>query len=218
MYDSDSSAQPNPGDLLRRVVDSAKSNLDRWRDGEGIDLDAIDQSTGDERAQIESFLLSRGLNDPGDVPALARFDSPRTRALFHSALRVGSPDLRAAVLHHAGQALSEPERTRVLIELIQTCDAYAGLDATLAVIEAFHPMAVIHAMLARIATTAGVAPVHFAAMLLYLHEQASEPFDWNHRPFFLRFNTTDLAERRAALSDLCARISIAPEPWLSRIA
>jgi hypothetical protein len=61
-------------------------------------------------------------------------------------------------------------------------------------------------MLRRIARDSGVAAVHFAALLLYLHGLASEPFDWEQRPFFLRFNSDDACDRRAAFVELCQKI------------
>ena len=49
-------------------------------------------------------------------------------------------------------------------------------------------------------------PVHYAAMLLYLHGQAAEPFDWEVRPFVLRFADSGPDERQAAYRELCERI------------
>jgi hypothetical protein len=49
---------------------------------------------------------------------------------------------------------------------------------------------------------------------MFLHGQAREPFDWDQRPFFLRFQTEDPAERRAAFRELCGRIGIDPSAYL----
>jgi hypothetical protein len=56
----------------------------------------------------------------------------------------------------------------------------------------------------------GVA-VHFAARLFYIHGRADEPFDWNHRPFFLRFHTEDRGERLAVYRELCTLLDLDPE-------
>jgi len=72
----------------------------------------------------------------------------------------------------------------------------------------------IDAMLHRIVRDPGVAAVHFAAMLLYLHGQASEPFDWEQRPFLLRFNPGDQGDRRNAFMELCQRIGTSSAPYL----
>lgn len=61
----------------------------------------------------------------------------------------------------------------------------------------------------------GGPPVHFAAMLMFLHGQAASAFDWDLRPFFLEFNTDDGAKRRALFRDLCTRIGVDPQPYLA---
>jgi hypothetical protein len=45
-------------------------------------------------------------------------------------------------------------------------------------------------------------------MLAFLHGKASEPFDWQQRPFFLRFHTEDRREREAVFRELCAKLGI----------
>lgn len=45
-------------------------------------------------------------------------------------------------------------------------------------------------------------------MLTYLHKKAKTTFDWGKRPLFLRFNTDDQAEKRAAFVDLCALLKL----------
>jgi hypothetical protein len=50
--------------------------------------------------------------------------------------------------------------------------------------------------------------VNAAALLMYLCGKAEEPFDWNQRPFFLRFQTEDNQELRAAWMELRERTGI----------
>ena len=52
------------------------------------------------------------------------------------------------------------------------------------------------------------ARVNAAAMLLYLCGQSEEPFDWEQRPFFLRFGSDDDAEVQAAWSELRQRTGL----------
>jgi hypothetical protein len=59
--------------------------------------------------------------------------------------------------------------------------------------------------------------VNFAAMLLYIHGKAQEPFDWAQRPFLLRFNTDDGDERREAFLELCQRLSVKAEDHSVRV-
>jgi len=49
-------------------------------------------------------------------------------------------------------------------------------------------------------------------MLLFVHGQADSSFDWDQRPFFLKFNTADRTEREAMFRELCDRIGVAPAP------
>jgi hypothetical protein len=52
----------------------------------------------------------------------------------------------------------------------------------------------------------GEVAMHFSALLMFLHGQASEAFDWELRPFFLTFNTEDPTERSAVFRELCRRL------------
>ena len=60
--------------------------------------------------------------------------------------------------------------------------------------------------------------VLFAAMLFYIFGKADEPFDMAQRPFFLRFNTEDRAEREAVFLSLCKALGINPEKYLLKKA
>jgi len=56
----------------------------------------------------------------------------------------------------------------------------------------------------------GDIAVHYAAMLMFIHGKAKSAFDWDLRPFFLRFNTEAPHERALACLELCARIEEKP--------
>lgn len=60
----------------------------------------------------------------------------------------------------------------------------------------------------------GEAAVHAAARLAFIHGKAKEPFDWELRPLFLRFNTQDRAEREVCFRELCTLCGVDPEPYL----
>ena len=51
-----------------------------------------------------------------------------------------------------------------------------------------------------------VMRVHAAALSLFLAGKAKEPFDWDERPFFLRFGSEDRAERLVAYRELQQRV------------
>ena len=96
------------------------------------------------------------------------------------------------------------------MRLVDECDLGDGMTKVLLLVEDDHPPAVIDALLRGTLDLERQVPIHFAALLLYLHGQAAEPFDWDVRPFVLGFTTTDPAERRSVHEELCARIGVAP--------
>jgi hypothetical protein len=80
--------------------------------------------------------------------------------------------------------------------------------------EEFHPPGVVETLFRGALNRDGEAAVHFAALLFFLHGKADEPFDWNHRPFFLRFNTDDRKERIAVFRELCEIVGVDPKQYL----
>ncbi len=191
--------------MYERFLRSAQIDSNNWRDPQH-DLEAIELATADERRAIEQFLIMRGVEHFIDAEALALLDTPRARQVLIETFRKGTTEIRAAVAHVAPQLIEADEQLVELIQRIGECDAYQGLSLTLVQIESTHPPAVIDAMLRRIVTDPGVAAGHFAGLLLYLYGQASERFDWNQRPFLLRFNPGDHHDRRIAFDELCRRI------------
>lgn len=200
--------------MYDRFVRSAQIDANNWRDPQH-DLEAIRRADADERKQIELFLVTRGVRHYIDAEALALLDTPRAREVLREAYRSGSTEIRAAVAWLPPELIAQDERLAELVRRIDEADAYEGLSLTLAQIETTRPPEVIEAMLRRIATDPGVAAVHYAAMLFYLKGIAAEAFDWDHRPFFLRFNPGNEADRRRALIELCERIGEDPARFVS---
>ena len=60
----------------------------------------------------------------------------------------------------------------------------------------------------------GEVAVHFATMLFFLFGKANSSFDWDHRPFFLRFHTDSKKEWAAVFKELCQTIGVDPEKYL----
>ena len=203
---------PNDGanrqSMLDRFRAAARIDTDNWRDP-AHDLEAIRLATPEERKAIEQFLIARGVSHYIDVEALAFIDSPEAHRALLAAFHTGSTEVRAAVARLAPQLIPTNEQLSELLRRIDECDAYKGLDLTLQQIELHHPLPVIQAMLQRVAREPGVVAVHYAALLLYLHGKATSAFDWEQRPFFLRFNPGDEADRRQAFTELCEQIGYA---------
>jgi hypothetical protein len=205
-------AAPGLGDAgtVERFRRSMVVDFDKWHDGVGYDVDLLEIATPEERAEIESLLLRRGVSDWRDVEALAALDSPRARVLLRATLTAGDSALAVAVVCHAPHLVDDHERAAILVAALEGGEFYAGLTQALDEVEEFHPPAVVEALVRGALTRPGEIAAHFAGMLLYVHGNAATAFDWDQRPFLLRFNTADPVERRVALQELCARIGLPP--------
>lgn len=213
---SSASASPTSAEdgAVRRFERSMVVDYEKWHDGIGYDLEVLRAATPDERKQIEDLLVARGASDWRDVEALASLDTPRAQAALRTASRTGSREIRLAVVSHAPELVPDAERTALLVAALGTDVLFGGLSQALDQVAEFHPPEVIDALFRGALGRTGDVAVHFAAMLTFLHGKAAEPFDWNQRPFFLRFHTEDRAEREAAFRELCARIGADPAKHL----
>ncbi|MCL4205573.1 MAG: hypothetical protein KJ000_24090 [Pirellulaceae bacterium] len=192
--------------LVDRFRASMIMDHERWREGVGYDLELVTAATPEERVTIEQLLLDGGIRGWRDVEALAALDTPRAREALRAALHGPNPEVRSAVLRYAPDLVTDQERIAALVQSLRDAEFYGGLSQTLDHVAVFHPPEVVEALLRGVLERAGEVAVHFAAMLAFIHGQAAEPFDMDQRPFFLRFNTDDRAERESAFRELCARL------------
>lgn len=195
-------------EALRAWDASRVLDYERWREGVGYDLDALQRMSADERASVETSLL-HGLEGWRDVQALAALDTPRARAALLRTLCEGDPALRVAVLRHAPKVAAEAGEAAVveaLVAAVESAEFFDGLTEALYEIEDVHPPAVIDALWRGLADRPGPIAVHLAARLAYLHGLSREPFDWSLRPFFLSFHSEDPVQRAAAIAELRRRI------------
>jgi hypothetical protein len=116
-----------------------------------------------------------------------------------------------AVLDYAPELISETERTAALVAALESSATFTGLTQALDIVEEFHPPEIIAVLLRGAREGPGENAMHFAAMLMFLHGKAKEAFDWEQRPFFLRFYTSG-PEREAVFRELCAKIGVSVPP------
>jgi len=193
----------------RRFLASMPMTRDMWHDGTGYDLAALRQVPAERRAELEDVLIQHIPRDWRDIEALAEIDSARARQAIHEALDDPDPAVRREARRHVPEsAIDSAGREARLVELLTGPNLRDHLTEALDEAEEFHPPAVIAALLRAAAEGDGESAVHCAAMLYYLHDKADEPFDWNHRPFFLRFNTSDRAEREVVFRELCQNLGV----------
>ncbi|MEZ5352387.1 MAG: hypothetical protein R2762_07100 [Bryobacteraceae bacterium] len=206
---------PQRESAVRRFQRSMDIDYEKWHDGVGYDLDAIREAAPQERVEIERLLLARGAADWRDVEALALLDTERARQALQEAAAGDQPAVRMAVSRHAPDLLGEQDRIQSLVRALEEAEFYAGLTQALDEVEEFHPPEVVEALFRGALARSGEVAVHFAAMIAYVYGKASEPFSWELRPFFLRFNTPSAGERRVAFRDLCDMVGVDAKRYLN---
>ncbi len=200
--------------MAERFEKSLAIDYDKWKEGIGYDVDAIREANADERRMIEDILLYREIAGWREVEALAVLDTPAARKRLKKAAREGSNEVRLAVARKAPMLVSQRERIAALVHAFGTGEIFSGLSEALAEAAEFHPPAVKDAIFRGALHREGGAAVHLAALLMFLHGKAKVPFDWDHRPFFLKFHAPPGPEREALFRELCEKIGVDPARYL----
>jgi hypothetical protein len=190
---------------LRRFLDAMPMDAAKWRDGVGHDLAALAEASPAERTAIEAMLLARP-RSWREVEALAALDTPGSRQALRQSLQHADPGVRLAVTRYAPRLASEADRTAALVMALEQTDFYGGLTQALEEAATWHPAAVQDALWRGLTQRTGDVAVHFAALLCWIHGAAKEPFDWDQRPWFLRFNTDDAEERQTLAQELAGKL------------
>ena len=202
-------------DAFARFMASTEIDDEKWHDGVGYDLDALRLLKGDERDEAERWLLGRAGNDWRDLEGLLALGSAAARAAVIEQLRHGKLEQRLwAARHLAGDATLAPDREAAVIDGLGGAVPYEGLTQALDIATEERTPAMVDALFRACLRVEGEAAVHAAARLVFIHGKATEEFDWELRPLFLRFNTQDTSEREAAFRDLCRLCEVDPEPYL----
>ncbi len=205
-----SDASSPPGSPLQRFLSSMEIDYEKWREGIGYDLDALRAASAGERARIERVLVTRSPRGWRDVEALVLIDSETARDVLRTALQDGNAEVRVAVMKAAPELVSNETRTRMIVDGIESAELMGGLGEIIDEAADFHPPPVVDALFRGALHREGDVAVHCAALLYFIHGLARHPFDWDHRPFFLRFNTGDRPTREAAFRELCEAVQVDP--------
>ena len=209
-----SSGESNSVSSLRRFEKSMEIDYEKWHDGVGYDLDAIKAASQAERLVIEQILIHHSPRDWRDIEALAQIDTETARKAIKEAIKDLNPAVRAAIVRYAPNLITNGERSHSIIEALQHAKVFGGLSQILDDIEEYHPIEVKQALIEGLLSREGNVAVLFAAMLFYIYGKAKEPFDMSQRPFFLRFNTENIAQRMLAFQELCEHLGISPERYV----
>lgn len=204
----------DPNTALGRFERSMLMDYQKWHDGDGYDMDALNAATAEERAAMEAMLLDRGIKDWRDVEALAALATPRADEILKAAIENPDPEIRMAVARYAPKLIPDARRVTSLIKALETAALFGGLSQALDEAAEFHPEPVVDALFRGALKRDGETAVQFAAMLMFVHGKANEPFDWGQRPFFLRFNTENHEERIAVFRELCQKLEVDASKYL----
>jgi hypothetical protein len=200
--------RPEPGTAAGRFERSMAMDYEKWHDGTGYDIATLQAATPEERKEIETLLVRHGVKDWRDVEALAALGTTQADEILKAALDARDPEISLAMARYAPELVPDTRRAAVLVKALETAELYGGLSEALDQAAEFHPQEVVEALFRGTLARDGESAVHFAALLMYVHGKAREPFDWEQRPFFLRFNTADREERKAALVELCGKLGV----------
>ena len=199
-----------------RFMASTDIDYEKWHDGVGYDLDALGQLQGAERAEIQRWLLDRAGNDWRDIEGLLALGSDTARAAVVEQLRRGKLEQRLnAARRLADDPTLRPDVEAAVTAGLEQATLFDGLTAALDVATELRTPPLVAALFRACLRDEGEAAVHAAARLAFIHGKASDEFDWDLRPLFLRFNTKVRAEREAAFRDLCTLCGVDPAPYLA---
>lgn len=192
-------------------VASMRITVEDWREGKGYDLNALDHVSEAERQDLVNVLAEELRDNPDwrQAEALAAIGTPAAVRVLRTAMQTANPELR---IHIAGElaALGEPaDLESAIIEALRNTTLSSGFSYAIDT-AAEHPTPRIRETLLDVSLNGDAERrIHCAALALYLGGQADEPFDWNHRPFFLRFGDEDPKVRMDAYKELCERLGVA---------
>ena len=203
----------SPGPAYQKFLSSMEISYSDWRDGDGYDLEALRNITKAERIAAVEMLSERLAATPNwrDIEALGLIDTPAARAAIRKAMEKADSETRLRAAEQLTD-LGEPvDLDDVIIEVLRTSDLSNGLSQAIDLAKE-HPSPRIQEALLDLALEGNYEQrIHCAALALYLGGKADEAFDWNHRPFFLRFGEEDRHTQIEAYKELCARLGVTPK-------
>ena len=197
-------------DAYRRFQSSMIIGFDEWHDGTPYDLDALDAMTPEELKAVEAMLIARSDRHWRDIEALARIGTRTALAAVGADATDADENTRlfaAKTLDLAGEPL---DLSPQIVAALQQDETFGGLSQALDLAARRPTEPVVRALIDGARSAPDNRGVHFAALLYFIHGKADEPFDWDRRPFFLRFTPEDPQDRERAFAEMCAELGLEP--------
>jgi hypothetical protein len=185
-------------------------DYEKWHDGIGYDLDALAAIPASEHPALLALLAPpKGWRE---IEALLALGTPAAIAALRTAgASSDSIEVRIHVADKAPALLDEPMRIGILRDAISTATFSDGLINALEQIAAFHPPALIDALLRGIDERDGSTAFHLAATLARIHGVEGGADNPALQPLLLRFSTPDRAARARALTSLFEFLGLADD-------
>jgi hypothetical protein len=182
-----------PSEAYQLFLDSMVMDFDKWHDGTGYALKALEQLGPEERDSIEKLLVGnlKQAGDWRDVEALAALGTDSAcaavnEARFHNDIKVRKYALRIYLDTQDSKDMTKKDIADLEEQVVQ-----AVKHGDFEIAEYMPTMRVKKALLDSILGFKSEIRVSAVAFLLYLCGQAPEPFDWSQRPFFLLFSDSE---------------------------
>jgi hypothetical protein len=187
---------------LDRFKESMAIDYAKWREGEGYDLESLQDMSQFELDGVESLLIERLRRDGDwrDVEALAALDTENARTAVLAARKHQITSVRNYAVRLG------PVTEADVVRAIESAKSMDGLDASLRMAENCNTAVVRRALLDMARSGDSTVRVHMVAMLYFLMGKAKEAFDWELRPYFLEFGVEDNQALRAVWNPLRAEL------------
>jgi hypothetical protein len=202
-----------PSSAYQTFLSSMEISYVQWHDGEGYDLEALGNSTKAEQTAAVVLLAERLSSTPNwrDIEALGVINTPLARARIRLALMQADPETRLRAAKELDDLGETVDLESVIIEALRGADLSNGLSQAIDAAEQ-HPSPRIQETLLDLALNGNEDQrIQCAALALHLGGKADEAFDWNHRPFFLRFGEENRKTQIEAYQELCQRLGVTPK-------
>jgi len=185
-------------------------NYEKWHDGVGYDLAALRDVTDTERDTLVRVLGERLLSSPDwrDVEALGAIGTHDALEALRGAMECVDAKTRM-YLEEQLMEMGEPSNLEdAIINALRRTTMGTGFSQALDRAE-WNPSPRIQETLVDLALNGDDKQrIHCAALALYLGGKSDAAFDWNHRPFFLRFSDADRNVQVEAYRELCRRLGV----------
>lgn len=125
-------------------------DYDRWKEGIGYDLDALESMSPASRRLVEGQLTPP--SGWQDVEAMVALDTPSARGTLRNTVHADDIEVRLAVLTYAPHVIDDTTRTECILRALTETRAFAGRTETLDLVMDFHPPVVVQALFVRLLT------------------------------------------------------------------